>query len=158
MPPPQSSREPELDSLSIIEPLCAVFRRTLKAAKLKYTPERARILDAIIAMPQAFTAEDLIAKLRGPGSPIRVSKATAYRTIKLLLDAGIIQQLPLVGEQASYQLAYGQRSSGLLVRVDTHEATSVDVPELARIVDRLCAQNNLAPEGFRLVIYAKGGR
>ena len=37
-----------LDDIRIIEPLCAVFRRKLKSEGLKYTPERAQILDAII--------------------------------------------------------------------------------------------------------------
>ena len=70
--------------LEIMEPLCAVFRRKLKAEGLKYTPERARVLDAIVRREGLFEAEGLIASLRGAGQ--RVSKATVYRTIRLLPD------------------------------------------------------------------------
>ena len=35
-------------------PLCAVFRRFLKSRDLKYTQERADVLDAIIARDGAF--------------------------------------------------------------------------------------------------------
>ena len=43
--------------LDIIEPLCAVFRRALKEENLKYTPERAMILDTIIAFDGCFAGQ-----------------------------------------------------------------------------------------------------
>jgi Fur family ferric uptake transcriptional regulator len=146
--------QPDAADLHITEPLCAVFRKQLRAEGLKYTPERARILDAIIQMDDVFQADQLLAKLRQ--SPFRVSKATIYRTIKLLADAGIIQQVLFDAEQSHYQLAYGKRSSGLLVRVDTRQITPIEIPELVRLRDRICAERGLTPEGHRLVIYARG--
>lgn len=159
--------------LRIVEPLCAVFRRTLKRARLKYTPERAGILDAVVAMDGPFRAEELIDRLRarspigagsamaggagvaGDGGASRASKATVYRTIKLLQEAGIIQQVMLNAEQAHYQLAWGRRSAGLLVRTDTNTVEEVELPELAGLVERLCAQRALAVAGHRLVVYAQ---
>lgn len=142
------------DSLRIQEPLCAVFRRKLKSEGLKYTPERAQILDAVIRREDGvFQADELLASMRKAG--FRVSKATIYRTIKLLAEAGIIQQVLFDSEHAHYQLAYGTASTGLLVRVDTREIHSLDLPELAAIRDRVCAQHGLRPEGHRLVIYAR---
>ena len=38
----------------IVEPLCAVFRRRLKSEGLKYTPERAQVLDTIIRYEGLF--------------------------------------------------------------------------------------------------------
>src|ERR1700733_10537795 len=108
-----------LDDIRIVEPLCAVFRRKLKSEGLKYTPERAFILDAIIrrddtgGVESVFQADELLASMRKAG--FRVSKATIYRTIKLLAEAGIIQQVLFDAETAHYQLAYGRSSSGLLV-------------------------------------------
>jgi Fur family ferric uptake transcriptional regulator len=138
--------------LRIIEPLCAVFRRKLKSVGLKYTPERAQILDAIIRMDDVFQADELLERMRK--SSFRVSKATIYRTIKLLAEAGIIQQVLFDAEQSHYQLAYGKRSTGLLVRVDTKEIIPIDVPEVAAVRDRICRERGLVPEGHRLVIYA----
>src|SRR5690606_11707389 len=77
-----------VEELAIVEPLCAVFRRRLEAEGLKYTPERAQILDAIIQMDEVFEAEALLERMKTAG--FRVSKATIYRTIRLLADAGII--------------------------------------------------------------------
>lgn len=143
----------ELDRLEIIEPLCAVFRRKLRSEGLKYTPERAQILDAIIQMDDVFQADQLLERLKK--TPFRVSKATVYRTIKLLAEAGIIQQVLFDADQSHYQLAYGKRSSGLLVRVDTKQITPIDAPEIALWRDRICKERGLIPEGHRLVIYAR---
>jgi Fur family ferric uptake transcriptional regulator len=202
--PPQ---DPGDDDIRIIEPLCAVFRRKLKSEGLKYTPERAYILDAIMrrameadaaasepakpngspfasaAAPASrpgskgpgkmsgkmsgktgqgptgvrkggvFEAEELVEAMRKQG--FRVSRATVYRTIKLLAEAGIIQQVLFDTDQAHYQLAYGRASSGLLVNVDTNEITPIDVPELAAIRDRICRERGLVAEGHRLVIYGR---
>jgi len=87
--PPQSDAFGE--GIRITEPLCAVFRRRLKSDGLKYTPERASVLDAIIRLDGLFEAEQLLDEVRGTGT--RVSKATVYRTIRLLLEAGIIQRV-----------------------------------------------------------------
>jgi len=155
--PPIPPTATDDDDIHIIEPLCAVFRRRLKAEGLKYTPERAHILDAIIRRDDVFQADQLLDSIRksAGASGIRVSKATIYRTIKLLADAGIIQQVLFDSEQAHYHVAYGQKSAGLLVRTDTREITTLDLPELAEIRDKACRERGLTPEGHRLVIYAK---
>ena len=63
-------------------PLCAIFRRHLKEQDLKYTPERADILNAIIGQDGVFEADTLMQSMRDRGQ--RVSKATVYRTLKLI--------------------------------------------------------------------------
>lgn len=167
---------PDLDDIRIIEPLCSVFRRKLKSEGLKYTPERAQILDEIMRRDGldggdgrggrggdgggggggVFEAEELMASMRKKG--LRVSKATIYRTIKLLAEAGIIQQVLFDSEQAHYQLAYGKRAAGLLVNVDTKQILPVELPELAAMRDRVCREHGLEPEGHRLVIYGRAKR
>lgn len=138
----------------IIEPLCAVFRRRLKAEGLKYTTERAQVLDAIIRIDGVFEAEALRAALKRAG--FRVSKATMYRTLRLLQDAGIIQRVLFDDEQAHYQLVYGRRPNDLLIRVDTRAIESIDVPELIALRDRICRERGLDPRGHRLQIFAVG--
>ncbi len=154
---PKAAANVDDEAIRIIVPLCAVFRRKLRAERLKYTPERAKILDAVIAFTGPFQAEQLIARLRsgevGAGD-LRISKATVYRTIKLLAEAGIIQQVLVDAEHAHYQLAYGRTPTGLLIRTDTHEITQLDLPDLAATCERACRERGLVPQGYRLVVYA----
>ena len=149
-----AASEPEM---RIFEPLCAVFRRALKHEGLKYTPERARILDTVIGLDRAFDADELIAELRKAAarSGTRVSQATVYRPLKLLADSGIVQQVPVDADQAVYQLAYGQQPTALVVIASSGESQRVDVPELEVIAKRLCAQRGLVWHGQRFVIYAE---
>ncbi|MEM1164899.1 MAG: transcriptional repressor [Planctomycetota bacterium] len=136
----------------IMEPLCAVFRRHLKSLGQKYTPERAHILDVLMRLDEPFQAERLLDSVRETG--YRVSKATVYRTIKLLQDAGIIQQVLVESEHAHYVLAYGEKPKDLLIRPDTNEVEIIELPELVDLRDRLCAARGLKAQGHRFQIYA----
>lgn len=138
--------------LTIHEPLCAVFRQHLKSLNLKYTPERAQILDTLIQHDDTFEAEQLQEALREQGH--RVSKATVYRTIKLLQEAGIIQRVALDTDQAHYQLAYSTHQENILVNVDTNETVVIDVPQIDELARRVCEEKGLTLTGHRLQIYA----
>lgn len=140
------------DDLRIIEPLCAIFRRKLKAEGQKYTPERAAILDAIIRIDGLFEADQLLEHMKSDG--FRVSKATIYRTLKLLEECGLVQKVLFDKDQSHYQLAYGQQAAAVLIRVDTGEVEAIDLPELAAWRDRLCRERGLRAEGHRLQIFA----
>lgn len=149
---------PAGENLEILEPLCAVFRRTLKAHGLKYTPERALILDAVVRMDSVFEAERLILELKK--GTFRVSKATVYRTLKLLLEAGILQRVLFDEEQSHFQLVWGRKPQDLLIRVDMREVEEVALPEVAEAVARLCRERGLEVTGHRLMIFARapGGK
>lgn len=141
-----------LANLEIIEPLCAVFRRKLKSEGLKYTPERARVLDAIVRSQGLFEADALLTMLRSGGP--RVSKATVYRTIRLLQEAGIIQRVLFGEDQAHYQLVYGQRPNDLLIRLDTRTVEEIQAPELIALRERLCRERGLEAKGHRFQVFA----
>ncbi|MEM1328926.1 MAG: transcriptional repressor [Planctomycetota bacterium] len=153
--PPMDSTDDYLDAVvpEIVAPLCAVFRKRLKDEGLKYTPERAAVLEAIIRIDGLFEAEQLIDDVKDMGH--RVSKATVYRTIKLMQEAGLLQRILLHGEHPRYQLVYGQRPVDLLIRMDTDEAEPIELPELIELRDRLCRERGLIPKGHRLIVYAE---
>lgn len=142
------------DELRIVEPLCAVFRRRLKTEGLKYTPERAQVLDTIMRFDGVFEADRLLDELKA--SDFRVSKATVYRTLKLLQDAGIIQRVLSNDDHAKYQLVYGSTPRDQLIRVDTGEVMDLQLPELIELRERICREAGLTPQGHRLQIFAVG--
>ena len=141
-----------IDSIEIIEPVCAAFRRKLKSEGLKYTPERAQVLDVIVRQTGLFEPDQIITEVKKTG--IRVSKATVYRTIKLLVEAGIIQRVMLDADAALYHCVFGRAPSDLLIRLDTREAIALDLPELRALRDRICKSRGLTSQGHRLHIFA----
>ena len=133
-------------------PLCSVFRRYLKSQNLKYTPERADILDAIIEIDDVFEADELLMEMRKRG--YEVSKATIYRTIKLLQDAGIITQALFDSKQAHYQLVYGKGQRDYMVCMKTGKLIEFADEALIAIRDRICKEHGWDPVGHRFQIYA----
>lgn len=140
-------------SAGFMAPLCAVFRRFLKSRDLKYTQERAEILNAIIEREDAaFEADELILALGSRSR--RVSKATIYRTIRLLQDAGIITQMLFDSKQAHYQLVYGRTPRDAIVCMRTGETIEFSDDDLVRVRDRICRRYRWEPIGHRFQIYA----
>jgi Fur family transcriptional regulator, ferric uptake regulator len=143
---------PTGEDVPIIEPLCAVFRRKLRGEGLKYTPERAQVLDAILRFEGLFEADQVLKAARASG--LRVSKATVYRTIRLLQDAGIIQRVLFDEDHGHYQVIYGQSPQDLLFRLDGGPPVPINVPELIALRERVCQSLGLVPKGHRLHIFA----
>jgi Fur family ferric uptake transcriptional regulator len=133
-------------------PLCAVFRRFLKSKDLKYTPERADILNAIIERDGVFEVEQLLRDMQRGGS--RASKATTYRTIKLLQEAGIITHALFDSKQAHYQLIYGKQPRDSMVCMKTGRHMEFASNELVALRDRICRERGWEPVGHRFQIYA----
>jgi Fur family ferric uptake transcriptional regulator len=133
-------------------PLCSVFRRFLRSRDLKYTQERADVLDAIIARDGAFEAEELLLDLRQRGHD--VSKATVYRTIRLLLDAGIITQSLFDAKQSHYELLYGREPRDCMVCMKTGRRIEFTSRELVEVRDRICRELGWQPIGHRFQVFA----
>ena len=133
-------------------PLCSVFRRYLKSLGLKYTPERADILNAIIEMDSLFEVEQLLSEMRGRGD--RVSKATVYRTIKLLQDGGIITQALFDSKQAHYQLVYGKAPRDYMVCMKTGRTIEFTDERLRELSRQISEQHGWDTLGHRFQIYA----
>ncbi|MEM7576812.1 MAG: transcriptional repressor [Planctomycetota bacterium] len=151
--PPPAPPGPKLPA-GFAPPLCAVFRRHLKQQGLKFTTERAVLLDTVLAREGVFEADELIADLKRDHPEHRVSKATVYRTLKHLIDAGIIREVLLDATRAHYQLAYGKPVVGHLVHADTGDVTEFPTEKLDKFIRDVCKQQGLTPLAHRVVIYA----
>jgi Fur family ferric uptake transcriptional regulator len=149
--PPQNPSADDLE-LAAMAPLCSIFRRFLKSRDLKYTPERADILNAIIERDGVFEVEELMLDMRKRG--YRVSKATLYRTIKLLQDAGIITQALFDSKQAHYQLIYGKQARDHMVCMKTGRHIEFSSHDLTELRNRICRELGWDPVGHRFQIYA----
>jgi Fur family ferric uptake transcriptional regulator len=82
------------------------FERFLEARDLRLTEARAAIVEAALAREGHYPIDELIADLKERG--IRGSKATVYRTLPLLAEAGILEPAILAGESKSYETTFGR--------------------------------------------------
>jgi Fur family ferric uptake transcriptional regulator len=82
------------------------FERFLHRKDLRLTEARAAIVEAALARDGHYPIEDLIADLKARG--IRGSKATVYRTLPLLAEAGILQPAIIAADSKSYETTFGR--------------------------------------------------
>jgi Fur family ferric uptake transcriptional regulator len=91
----------------------ARFERLLGAKGLRWTAPRRAIVKAVLERAGHFAIEGLVADLKKRG--IRGSKATVYRTLPLLTEAGILQEAVITGDSKSYEAAAGREHHDHLV-------------------------------------------
>ncbi|HEX4792530.1 MAG TPA: transcriptional repressor [Humisphaera sp.] len=133
------------------EPVCAVFRRYLHGQKLKFTPERAMILDAVLRQTGLFEAEKLLAELQKLGH--RASRATTYRTLSHLQDAGILRQVFFDNKQSYYEVIAGRQSYDYLICVETGRVIEFNSEKLRKLRDEICREHGYAALSHQFHIF-----
>jgi Fur family ferric uptake transcriptional regulator len=133
------------------EPVCAIFRRYLHEQKLKFTPERAMILDAVLRRSGLFEAERLVADLKQIGHA--VSRATAYRTLAHLQDAGILKQVFFDNKQSYYEVIAGRQTYDYLICVATGKVVEFSSEKLRRLRDEICREHGFSPLSHQFHIF-----
>jgi Fur family ferric uptake transcriptional regulator len=89
------------------------FEKFLEGRDLRLTEARAAIVEAALARSGHYPIEELISDLKKRG--IRGSKATVYRTLPLLAEAGILQPAVLAGDAKSYETTFGKEHHDHLI-------------------------------------------
>ena len=83
------------------------FEEFLRQRNLRLTPQRASIFERAFDTHQHFTAEELYEWLRD--APSRVSRATVYRTLSLLVEGGFLESLDTGTGELKYEHVLGHR-------------------------------------------------
>jgi Fur family ferric uptake transcriptional regulator len=133
------------------EPVCAIFRRYLHGQKLKFTPERAAMLDTVLRRTGLFEAEQLAADLKELGHD--VSRATIYRTLSHLQDAGILKQVFFDNKQSYYEVIVGRQTHDYLICVATGRVIEFDSDRLRALRDEICQQHGFDPLSHQFHIF-----
>ena len=76
------------------------LQQFIQSKGLRNTPQRDAIVEAIFSSDEHFTADELWDKIRNTQS--RSSRATVYRTISLLVEAGLLHEIELGDDQKTY--------------------------------------------------------
>ena len=133
------------------EPVCAIFRRYLHEQALKFTPERAMILDAALRKSSLFEPEQLVDDLKKAGQ--RVSRATVYRTLAHLQDAGILKQVFFDNKQSYYEVIAGRQVHDYLICVATGKVLEFSSERLRKLRDEICREHGFDPLSHQFHIY-----
>lgn len=133
------------------EPVCAIFRRYLHHEKLKFTPERAMILDAVLRKTGLFEAEQLVNDLKQLGH--QASRATVYRTLSHLQDAGILKQVFFDNKQSYYEVIVGRQTYDYLICMASGKVIEFNSEKLRKLRDEICREHGFEPVSHQFHIF-----
>jgi Fur family ferric uptake transcriptional regulator len=96
-----------LNNNSAIMDAIQKFRGYIKEKRLRNTPERETIIEEIFSIHEHFDVDELFLRLRNKRK--RISKASIYRIIPLLIDSGLIKEIYFEDGHLHYEHIYGHK-------------------------------------------------
>ncbi|MBI1871027.1 MAG: transcriptional repressor [Chlamydiae bacterium] len=83
------------------------YRIKLKESGLKPTQARLLIFKEVLKMPHHFNADDLALRVRSQNE--RVSRATVYRALPILVEFGILREVVFSEKHHNYECMLGRK-------------------------------------------------
>ncbi len=126
------------------------FRNYLRQHRIKLTGARERILHTVMDIHDHFEAEQVLYLLRERGE--KVGKATVYRTLPLLVQAGILRQTRFDVKHVHYELALGEAPHDHMVCRRCGRILEIQSDELLRLRRRVADRHGFRALGHRFQI------
>lgn len=134
----------------VVETAERIFRTYLRERGLKYTPERKAVLHGVLTNDEHFEAEQLLIALLQSGE--RIAKATIYRTLPLLVDCGIVQQVQFGDNVARYEHTFGQAPHDHMVCRSCRRIIEFDSSEVMQLREQIAARQGFHAQSHRFQI------
>jgi Fur family ferric uptake transcriptional regulator len=114
------------------------FKEHLKNKGLKLTKKRLSVLDGVMASDGHFDADELceVVQKRNKGS-----RATVYRVIPLLIDAGLITKTIGRGGRVSYERISSSKRHDHMICINCGAVIEFSDPHIDALIDSVCRKH-----------------
>jgi Fur family ferric uptake transcriptional regulator len=128
------------------------FEEYLQSRGKRLTEQRRTLVDHIFTRHEHFDADELIESLVKVGMQRRVSRPTVYRTLRELVEAGLLRKIMELDGRAVYDHDYGYPAHDHLHCEKCGKLIEFHSDELVRIRDAVAAEHGFRVASHRLIV------
>jgi len=125
-----------------------LFSSFLKAGDYRITPERFIILDAVLSSKGHFDADELYLNMKSAGQ--KVSRATVYNTLELLLESGFISKYRFSDNHSRYEKVFGRPHHDHLICLECGEITEFVSDKVSLVQTEICKEKKPQSATFQI--------
>lgn len=137
---------------SVKDEVKTLFIQYLEEHQQRKTPERFAILDEIYSNKEHFDVETLYVHMKNRN--YRVSRATVYNTLDLLLEAGLVVKHQFGKNLALYERSYGFRQHDHLICNHCNKILEFCDPRIQQIKSTMSELLNFEVTNHSLHLFA----
>ncbi len=141
----------QLPAVEVSQSPEAKFREYLasRPRAQRYTEQQRDMVRYIFAQHNHFDADQLIDDMKQAG--FSVSRATIYRTLSKLVDAGLLRRLEM-GPRMFYEHDYGYPQHEHLVCQQCGKMIEFQNPAIETVIQDVCREHNFQTAGHTFII------
>lgn len=129
------------------------FREFLATKGQRLTNERRLVVDEVFSSHEHFDAEQLANRLTPRTDARRVSRASVYRTLSLLDEAGLIRKVARANDRDVYEHDYGYPEHDHLLCQHCGSLTEFPNESISVLLEEIASGHGFRSSGHRLVVY-----
>jgi Fur family ferric uptake transcriptional regulator len=127
------------------------FEEYLQSRGKRMTQQKRQLLQRVIARHEHFDAEMLIEQLMATSKAGRIGRATVYRFLNELVEAGLLREFKLDGRSV-YEHDYGYPQHDHLYCKECHKLIEFDNEEIVKLRDLIAQGQSFRVTGHRFII------